>query len=110
MCILTSSPYLHFPYSSKFLQISVLNLCTYGVLGVKSLFNSKESRPLLARADFGAAAYTVGVNGLKAEALREALNVLPFGLNSWTSAIETSIMLLFMVMSILAPRQSQGAS
>lgn len=85
MCILTSSPYLHFPYSSKFLQISVLNLCTYGVLGVKSLFNSKESRPLFASADFGAEGFTDGVNGLNDEALSEALNVFPvdvFGLNS----------------------------
>lgn len=40
-----SSPYLHLPYNDQFLHISVLNLCTYGVEGVKSVDKDKESRP-----------------------------------------------------------------
>lgn len=70
---------------------------------MKSLSNSNKSRPPLARADYvgaGADGLTVGVNGLKLEALSEALRLF-FGLNSCTSAIEMSIMLLFIVMSIL---------
>ena len=43
---LTSFPYLHFPYNDQFLHNSVLNLCTYGVEGVKSADKDKESRPL----------------------------------------------------------------
>ena len=53
--LLTSSPYLHFPYIIKFLHISVRNLWTYGVDGVKLSFKDNELRPLSAALVSGSA-------------------------------------------------------